>query len=187
MLAAGKSRRFGSDKRLYALDGTPLLQRVLALPLRQGLPTLLVLKPDDVLILEELLGPWYGNERLSIMYSPRSDEGIGNSLAIAAATARTRGYAGMLVLLGDMPYIKPQTLTAILRAFCPKRISIPRFSGRNGHPVLFSRHWFEQLAALAGDEGGKTIIDDNPGYLTRVDVDDRGIHRDIDHPPGIAG
>lgn len=183
VLAAGKSRRFGGDKRLFEFENTPLLQHVLAKPLSLGMPTLVVLKPEDELILEGLLGRWMGHERLSILYSKHSEDGMGYSLAAAAAKARANGYAGLMVMLADMPYVEPKTLKLLAQAHQPKGICIPNFNGLEGHPVLFSRHWFSHLAKLTGDQGGRGIIEANASCVCSVPVKDKGVLFDLDHRP----
>ena len=181
VLAAGGSRRFGGDKRRHPIGGKPLLQRALATPLSLGLPTILVLKPEDQLCLDELLGPWLGNERLSIVYAERAVEGMGHSLA-AAATAAGR-YDGLLVMLGDMPYVSGKTLRHLCDSFRHTGISVPRYRGMHGHPVLFARRWFRELEALSGDSGARAILSEHPEAVSYIEVDDPGILRDVDHPP----
>lgn len=186
VLGAGKSRRFGSDKRLFELDGKPLIQHALALPLGLGLSTLVVLKPEDELQLQPLLGPWYGNHRLRIHYNVRAEQGMGCSLAAAADYARRRKYTALLVLLADMPYVEPETLTRLIASSQPGRISVPRFNQVSGHPVLFTSHWFKPLAALRGDRGGRALIAANADCVDYIDVDDKGILFDIDQPLSSA-
>ena len=183
VLAAGSGRRFGADKRLYPLDGKPLLHHALGKPLSRGLPTLLVLKPTDELIIDQLAGPWLGNDRLTIVYAENALQGMGHSLAAAAAAAHANVFSAMLVMLADMPYIAPRTLDRVCQAYQPKGIVVPHFQGLSGHPVLFASYWFEQLAALTGDQGARLLIEDHPGYVTVLDIDDPGIVRDIDRRP----
>lgn len=186
VLGAGKSRRFGSDKRLFELDGKPLIQHALGLPLGLGLSTLVVLKPEDELQQRQLLGPWYGNHRLRIHYNVRAEQGMGSSLAAAADYARRRKFTALLVLLADMPYVEPDTLARLIDSIQPGMISVPRFNQVSGHPVLFTAPWFRQLATLRGDRGGRALIAASPDSVSYVDVDDKGILFDIDQPPGGA-
>lgn len=184
ILAAGKSRRFGSDKRLYPVDGTPMLQRSLALPLSLGMETLLVLKPQDELMLEQLLGPWLGNRRLKLHYCVRFEQGMGCTLASAADYAMRRRYGGLLVMLADMPFVAAETLERMVSAWQPGHMAVPRYQGRQGHPVLFDQRWLKELARLRGDRGGKSLVTRYSDQVDFIDVDDEGILHDIDHPPG---
>ncbi len=49
-----------------------------------------------------------------------------------------------------------------------------------GHPVLFSKHFFSELAQLKSEMGARDVIKNNREYLIPVDMDDTGIIRDID-------
>lgn len=180
MLAAGSSRRYGADKRRSQVAGRPLLQQSLSIPLSRGLPTLLVLKPEDELSLEELLGPWYGNDRLTLVYAQQAEQGMGHSLAAAVSAAGD--YEGLLVMLADMPYLRPRTVDRLCDAFAEGAIVVPQSGGRQGHPVLFSRRFFPALQQLSGDTGARRVLQENTACIRRVEVQDLGIHQDIDYP-----
>lgn len=186
ILAAGKSRRFGSDKRLFPVNGTPMLQQTLSLPLSLGMETLLVLKPQDELILEQLLGPWQGNHRLKLNYCVRFEQGMGCTLASAADYALRRRYRALVVMLGDMPFLSPATLQQMVNSWQPEQILVPRFEGRWGHPVVFGQRWLAELARLRGDRGGRALLSRYADQVSFVDVADEGVLRDLDQPPGQA-
>ena len=46
-----------------------------------------------------------------------------------------------------------------------------RYRGAQGHPVLFARSTFAELAALTGDRGAKAVIERDPSRVSYVDVD----------------
>ena len=88
---------------------------------------------------------------------------------------------GWVVALADMPFIAPashQAVAASLRAGAS--LAACAFEGRRGHPVGFAGTWFEQLASLTGDQGGKPILQAHRQGLVLCPVDDPGVLRDID-------
>ena len=62
-------------------------------------------------------------------------------------------------------------------------VAAPFHAGRRGHPVGFAAACYAALAALAGDEGAKSVVAAHGDSLARIDVDDAGTLRDIDRPP----
>ncbi|PXA96530.1 molybdopterin-guanine dinucleotide biosynthesis protein MobA, partial [Caulobacter sp. D5] len=59
-------------------------------------------------------------------------------------------------------------------------IAAPVHAGRRGHPVLFARRWFEDLAALAGDRGAQGVLTKAGDAIALVETDDPGVLFDVD-------
>jgi molybdenum cofactor cytidylyltransferase len=175
VLAAGFSRRFGSDKRRYPIDGEPLLRRTVANVVAAGLPCRVCLRPGDgdLPLLLDLPGVEY-------IECADAAEGMGSTLAQGAAVCED--WEGVLVVLGDMPWVLPATLLAIRDALAIDRIIQPEYRGRPGQPVGFGSHFYPQLRRLRGDRGGRDILSRHSPALVRLPVDDPGIHRDLDEP-----
>ncbi|MGH1560171.1 nucleotidyltransferase family protein [Caulobacter segnis] len=113
-------------------------------------------------------------------------EGMGASLRTAAQALPDDG-AGVFVLLGDMPAIDPATLQRLGQAFKgPLDLVAPTYLGRRGHPVLFGATWFPALRALSGDEGARALLESAGAQLTRIPVEDPGIHLDVDRPEDLV-
>jgi molybdenum cofactor cytidylyltransferase len=55
--------------------------------------------------------------------------------------------------------------------------------GQRGNPVAFGRGHLHALLALAGDQGARSILKNNP--VNELMVDDPGILQDIDTPSDI--
>lgn len=195
VLAAGSSRRFGSDKRRFNLDSKTLLQHSLGAFLSASTPsivsdgrpkllsTVLVLRPDDHDKLDVLLGEWRDHPLLTIHYAQRASEGMAYSLASAiASVAQDTAVQGAVVGLADMPWLKSTTINQVVTAFKPGAIVIPRYQNRLGHPVAFCRCWFDQLQTLQGDRGARLVVQQNPEAHCYVDTDDPGVLSDMDTP-----
>jgi molybdenum cofactor cytidylyltransferase len=180
LLAAGSSRRFGSDKRLHPLnDGTPMAlasARHLAAVCAR---TIVVIRPDDT-VLASLLAA----EGLETVACEAAEQGMGHSLACGVAA--TADAAGWLIALADMPYIQPTSYLTVLHALQGgARMARPLFAGKVGHPVGFGAGCCKELLALTGDQGGKAILNAHPAQLVACPVDDPGVLQDIDQPAQI--
>ncbi len=107
---------------------------------------------------------------------PLQTEGLGRSLSAAVQHSATASC--WLVALGDMPFIRPDTIAAIASAIAPGTIVAPFCQGRRGHPVGFGRHFKDDLIALSGDMGARTLLDATPPTL--IPTDDTGTITDMD-------
>ena len=86
-----------------------------------------------------------------------------------------------LIVLGDMPFIKPQSIAKIAQALVAgDKIVAPYYHGQRGHPVGFSRDYYSQLSSLDRDAGARNIIKDNQNNLTTIEINDPGICMDVD-------
>jgi len=165
VLASGRGERFiaagGTGPKLQApLAGKPLLERTLDAVRASGLP-------------------W----RLEDAGHP----GMGDS--IAAAVRATPDAAGWLILPGDLPLVRPETLRAVAGALAGRARAVqPQYRGERGHPVGFSAGCGAQLAALQGPLGASSILKAMRAIdaVAELVVDDVGIVTDIDTPEALA-
>jgi molybdenum cofactor cytidylyltransferase len=177
LLAAGSSRRFGSNKLLAPLpDGTPLVCAALR-RLRSVLESVIVVVHPQDTVVPELLAA----DRVQIVVCQNADAGMGASLAAAvAASSATRGW---LIALADMPAIQVSTLQRVVQALDDGAVLVAPFHvGRRGHPVGVHSSFRDELLALSGDAGAREILARHAAALMRLDVDDAGILFDVDTP-----
>lgn len=181
LLAAGASRRFGSNKLLTDLGGEPLVARAARNLCAAGVPVHCVVR-DPAGPVAQVLGTIPG---IAIGACPEAQLGMGRSLAWGvSATASADAW---LVALGDMPEVSPDTIGSLIRALkAQAALVVPEFGGRRGHPVGFSRRWYSQLLALKGDRGARDLLAEHPLELQRVQVQDPGVLLDLDYPEDLA-
>jgi molybdenum cofactor cytidylyltransferase len=178
LLAAGQGSRFGGAKLLAPLPGAPggacVGGRSCAALVAAVTPTLAVLRPGDL-----RLAAVFAAAGAGVVEFPGADAGMGASLAFGVATLRAAD--GWVVALADMPWVSPATIRAVAAALAGgAQIVAPVHRGRRGHPVGFGRAQLAALLALGGDRGARPIVDAAGAAVTRIDVDDPGVLRDVD-------
>ena len=179
LLAAGRSRRFGSDKRAAALaDGRVLLRASVDNAMASGLPVRVCLRPG-----EDTLAAQVDAAGAAVLYCATADAGMGHTLA--EGLTRMREFDGVLIALGDMPLIRPETFNRVADALRPGAICQPTWQAQPGHPVGFGSDWFAALETLSGDRGARALVRANADRVLKIPVDDPGILRDIDTPADL--
>jgi molybdenum cofactor cytidylyltransferase len=178
--AAGKAERFGGSKLAADVGGEPLLNRTLRSLLDGGVErVVVVLAPGATFATVELLN----DPRVRRVINPNPERGMFSSIQIGLAAEDGDPF---LVLPGDMPFVKPATVTAVAgEAARTGRVVSPRFQGRRGHPVAFPQRLRDGI--LKADPAS-TLNDALKAADVSVglDVDDRGILHDVDQTGDLA-
>ncbi|SDK36199.1 nucleotidyltransferase family protein [Pseudomonas indica] len=181
VLAAGRSRRFGSDKRAARLpDGQSLLAATLVLARRNFPEVAVVLRSDDE---AEALGVPSG---VRVIRCTDADLGMGHSLAAGVAVLAAERFRAMAVMLGDMPWIADASLRHLAESADVDRIVFPLHDGQRGHPVLFGRRYWQEMMTLTGDQGARRVLEDHEEAWFGLEVDDPGVLRDADTPAALV-
>ena len=180
LLAAGSSRRFGSNKLLAPLaDGTPLAVAAARRLIAAVPEAIAVLRPGDVGLATALAA-----QGLHIVECAQAEYGMGHSLAAGVAAAGTAD--AWLIALADMPAIKDSTLAALVAQLAAgSALVAPFHNGQRGHPVGFAAEFGPELLALRGDAGARDLLARHALSLMRLDVDDPGILIDVDTPDDL--
>jgi len=94
-----------------------------------------------------------------------------------------------LLTPGDLPSIQPATVLAVVGTGkgAPDRLCVPVYGGRRGHPVLIPRAYWRDLLDLGEGESLRSFLRAREGEIIRVEVQDPGIHADIDTPADYDG
>ncbi|MFN4201813.1 MAG: NTP transferase domain-containing protein [Tabrizicola sp.] len=160
ILAAGASTRMrGRDKLMQPIGDQPILQRVAGTALATGMPVWVTLPSASATRQAALEG-------LAVRIVPVPDAQLGMSRSLvrgleAVLAAELAPDAGLLVLPADMPDFTSEALDALIRAFRSEPHLIWRGStpeGQPGHPAIFPRDLWPELAKVKGDEGGRSVL-----------------------------
>ncbi len=159
----------GSPKALLLYQGETFLARMFRLMNGFCGPVVIVLAPGT-----EAWAP----VGATVAVNPDPDRGMLSSLQRGLSIA---GDDIVLFTPLDYPTILESTIRAVVEA--DGEIVIPRFDGRRGHPVRISGRVAQELLALPVETGTPAdVIRRDAARIHYVEVDDPGIHRDIDLP-----
>jgi molybdenum cofactor cytidylyltransferase len=180
LLAAGASRRFGSDKLMHRLSDDMPMAVTAAENLRPACDhAVAVVRPQ-----QRALADLLHSRGWQIVRCPEAALGMGHSLA--AGVAASADASGWIIALGDMPFIASnihRTVGEHLRTGAT--LVATQYQEQRGHPVAFGKEWLHDLKALNGEQGGQAILRQYRQRLILVDVDDPGVVKDIDHPSDL--
>lgn len=176
LLAAGRSRRFGSNKLLVSIGDIPIVIHS-ARALRYAVDrTVAVVRADDHGVHDVLAA-----ESIHCLPCPAAEGGMGFSIACGVESSPMA--TGWLIALGDMPFVRPDTIIMLTQALTRgAAIAAPTYGGRQGHPVGFAHEFGQELAALSEDQGARSLIARSASRMTQIACEDPGILRDIDSP-----
>lgn len=181
--AAGSAERFGGKKLLTPIDGEPLLDRTIRALLDGGVAEVIVVVGRDARTelerdVNAMLDP-----RVRTVENPDPSRGMFSS--IQEGVAQANGDT-ILVMPGDMPFVSPETVRAVIAAF-ERRPGIvsPRYRGKRGHPVALPQSLSEEIRAADPRATLHDVIHAHTDIRVDVDVDDPGINRDVDRPEDL--
>ncbi len=178
VLAAGRSARMGQNKLVVNVLGTPMIGRVVDALLASSVERVVVVTGHE----QERVQAALAGRDVSFVHNPEHAAGMSTSLR-AGMRALGPGVDAALVCLGDMPWIAPAHIDALIDAFQPvegREICVPMYQGKRGNPVLFGARLFEEMTQLAGDVGARALIDAHAEVVFQVPVDHSGVLVDVD-------
>jgi molybdenum cofactor cytidylyltransferase len=178
VLAAGLSRRMGRPKLLLEFKGRPVIRHAVERVVAAGLhPVLVVTGAEHDALARALAGL-----EVQLVVNPTPESGQGSSVGVGVS-ALPAGTDAVLIALGDQPGVPDEVIPALIEALKKpgKAIAAPRYADGLGNPVLFGSSVFQELLALGGDRGARSVIERDPSRLAVVEVASP-MPRDIDTP-----
>jgi molybdenum cofactor cytidylyltransferase len=179
ILAAGGSSRMGRPKQLLPLGASTVLAKTIETVRSAAVDELVLVLGAHAEAIRQQLPP----EGLKVVMNPAYQQGMATSLCAGLAAVDEQSDAALIVL-GDQPFIRPQTFNQIITEYRRARaqIIIPTCQGNRGNPVLLDRALFPEVMALEGDIGCRAIFPNHLEEIVKVEVEDAGILQDLDRP-----
>lgn len=167
VLAAGASRRFGSQKLLAPVRGAPLVRRTVEQVLTASLDAIVVVLGRE----DQAVRAALGDMPVRFVFNPDFRDGLCTSLRTGLRDLG-RTFAAVIVVLGDQPGISGATIASLIEEYrrSGQPIVVPVYSGTRGNPVLFDASLFAELEAVVGDQGGREVIGRDPSRVATVSL-----------------
>jgi molybdenum cofactor cytidylyltransferase len=184
ILAAGESRRMGTQKLLLPYGEATVIETIVAKALDAGLEKVLVVLGADRDAVRARLA------KCPVDFVVNTDFRRGMLSSVQAGFAALPAEAAAaVIMLGDQPAVPAPAIPAVVRAAraSGRGIVIPTCGGRRGHPVLISTRYAAAVAALDPAIGLRQLQLDHPGDVLEVEVGDPAILRDLDTPEDYRG
>ncbi|MEY8689130.1 MAG: NTP transferase domain-containing protein [Leptothrix sp. (in: b-proteobacteria)] len=184
VLAAGRGQRFEGDghKLSQPLGESTVLATTLGRVLSAGLPMVVVTTAPLVALVQNVVAA-----RDIVLLPPvgtHTHEPLGMGYSIATGVNARAHARGWVVMPGDMPLVRPETLRAVAQALTHHPVVYAQHRGRRGHPVGFSPELYTELVMLSGDEGARRLVARYPAH--GIEVDDPGALLDVDTQSDLA-
>jgi len=172
ILAAGLSTRAKGWKMILPFGDSTVIETTV----RQGLSAcsrVILVTGHRSAELAQLFSSW---SDVTTVYNPEFEKGMFSSIQVGVSHITTDRF---FVALGDMPLVSPATYRKLLEEKREAAV-IPRFQGKNGHPVLLTSILIAKILESGGPTTLRDILEDH--VVISVPVNDRAVLHDIDTP-----
>lgn len=202
-MAAGNSRRFGSNKLFYELDGKPmyrhLLERLVEIKdrynkLKKAGKKIKNAESNnpviDIIVVtryREILDYCSSIPDCHAVLSPDSEKGISYTIKAGIMAVHEQKKTGMqdyyMFAVADQPYLKSQSVIKLIDKVLENKGNMRlvfslRCGDAVGNPCVFHSSLIPQLLSLEGDKGGRSVA--KKYDCVYVDIADERELMDID-------
>ncbi|MBT4106265.1 MAG: nucleotidyltransferase family protein [Proteobacteria bacterium] len=175
VLAAGRSLRAGgSNKLLLPWQDKFVVEHAVDAVLLSHVTTVHVVSGHDHSSLQAVLK----SRNLNWIHNSHYQNGISSSIS-AGVRQLSADVDGVLLCLGDMPWVSEQQINEVIEGFQPDSVRVACFGKRRGHPALFPRAWFKKLMQLSGDDLARCLFDNLASSVVEVPMTNDAVLRGV--------
>lgn len=180
ILAAGNADRFGSNKLFAEISGKTMIDRAFdAIPADELNDIVVVTQYTEVAERAARRG-------FRTVMNDHPEQGLSLSVRLGTTALMDR-CDGILYQVADQPWLKRESVSRMIGMFreYPDRIVGMSHHGSRGNPCVFPKKYYEELRALSGDRGGRSVIERHEDDLMLSEVVESEL-KDIDTPHDIS-
>lgn len=177
LMAAGNSTRFGENKLLYELKGKSIIQYAI-----EQIPRASFYRVVVVTQYREVESIALKNNFV-VCKNDNADLGLSHTIELGINALKEAN--AILFMVADQPLLKKNSIedALILYREHPDKIVAMSHEGRRGNPCIFPKGYFDELLALTGDHGGRSVIELHEDDVIYFELADEKELIDIDEKP----
>lgn len=183
ILAAGLSRRMGTDnKLLLPVNGMPMICHMVRVYSAVTNGAVIVVTGHEAQQIEAALD----GSVVQTVFNP--DYRLGQHTSVSCGLNAVPEGHDLLIGLSDQPLLRENDLHALLDAHSaqPGQISIPRYAGQRGNPIVVPAALRARLLTDPRNPGCRSFTRQNPEQVQFHDLSAAGFYADIDTPEAYA-
>ncbi len=191
ILAAGESRRMGTPKALLPLPAGALAT--------DGIQTFLehltqIAHHPRIGLRRVVLGAHAADVRRrvrlddgDVVVNANWADGQLSSIQAAIRSLPPDGTDGIMLFLVDHPLIDRALVGTLVERFyaCKRRIVIPTYMRKRGHPVIFASSLYDELMAAPADKGARAVVWAHANDVLEMPTDEEGVVLNLNDPEAV--
>jgi CTP:molybdopterin cytidylyltransferase MocA len=177
LLAAGRSRRMGAFKPLLPFGERTVVEACVGNLLDGGVEEIVVVLGTRAEEIRARLA--HLPVRFAVNAEAESEMGVSIARGVEQIGASAKA---LLIALADQPAVSPATIGFLIAAGkrTGRRLIIPEYEGRGGHPVWVDLSLRQELMKLDPQRGLRALFAVHLGEALRVPVTSPYVARDMD-------
>jgi len=179
VLAAGCSRRMGAQKVLLPFGEKTILSHIVDRLFATKVKNIYIVAGYQAKKIEKELS----GSQISIIYNSRYESGMLSSVR-AGLCGLPKECKAVLVALGDQPSISSKLIDEMIQSFFikKKKIIVPLYNGKRGHPILFSIIYKNEIINNFDEVGLRGLLQAHDSDVYEMNVSDPSVLMDMDYP-----
>jgi molybdenum cofactor cytidylyltransferase len=185
LLAAGASRRMGEPKPLLPFGNATVLEQCVENLQEGSVERIIIVLGFASERIRRALPDLFERVGIRGVVNERHEDGMLSSVQCGVRAAYEERPDGFLLSLVDQPFVTAATVRAVVEAFrtTERRVVVPTFAGRRGHPVGLDASLRDAILALDSRSAGlRDLIGQLSDDTLLVPVGSDDALRDMDTP-----
>jgi molybdenum cofactor cytidylyltransferase len=183
VLAAGRSRRMGTQKLLLPFAGQTVIGHVVDQLLAAPIDSIVVVVSGDGPAIGEALN----GRRVELVTNPEPNSEMLSSIR-CGLRALPPNCAAVLIAVGDQPAVTRALVEKLVADYrsSGRGIVVPVAGGKRGHPTILSAKYFHEILSSHDNVGLRGLLQAHPSDVYEVEIDEASLLADIDLPADYA-